>query len=62
MCIHTLDHVQVESESEVHEEQVPEVLKGPQASNCVDTNIAFEQGKPRPVHPTNHSWFFFQLL
>jgi hypothetical protein len=51
MFLHTLDHVQVESESEVQKEQVPEVFEGPQATSCMDTNIDFEQGKPRCIPP-----------
>jgi hypothetical protein len=42
MCMHTLDHMQVELESEVQEEQVLEVFEGPQATSFVNTNIAFE--------------------
>jgi hypothetical protein len=38
MFMHTLDHVQAESESIVQEEQIPEVFEGPQVSSGEDTN------------------------
>jgi hypothetical protein len=47
--MHVLDHVQVEPESEIQEEQAPEEFEGPQAPSVVNTNIAFEQGKPRCI-------------
>jgi hypothetical protein len=40
-----VDHA--EPKSEIQEEQVRTEYGGPQATSCVDTNIAFEQGKPR---------------
>jgi hypothetical protein len=49
MFMDMLDHVQTESKSEVPEEQVSEMFKGPQMTNCVDTNIAFEQDKLRCI-------------
>jgi hypothetical protein len=49
--MHALYHVQAEPESGVQEEQVSEVFEDPQATSCVDTNIAFEQGKPRCITP-----------
>jgi hypothetical protein len=49
MFKHMLDHVQTEQESEVWEEQVPEMFGDSQASGGEDTNIALEQGKPRCI-------------
>jgi hypothetical protein len=47
--MHTLDHVQAAPESEVQEEQAPEVFEGPQTPSFVDTNIFPEQGKPQCI-------------
>jgi hypothetical protein len=49
--MHTLDHMQMEPESDVQEEQVLEVFEGPQASNFMDTNIFPKQGKPQCILP-----------
>jgi hypothetical protein len=49
MFMHTVDHVQTEPGSEVQDEQVPEVFEGSQMTSCVDTNIAFKQGKSRCI-------------
>jgi hypothetical protein len=46
MFMHTLDHVQAEPKLEVQEEHVQKEHGGPQATSCVDTNIAVEQSKP----------------
>jgi hypothetical protein len=47
--MHTLDHVQAEPETEIQEKQAPKVFEGLQVSSVVNTNIAFEQGKPRCI-------------
>jgi hypothetical protein len=44
-----LDCALVEPESEIQKEQSSGEYGGPQATCCVDTNIAFEQGKPRCI-------------
>jgi hypothetical protein len=49
--MHMLDYMQAEPESEVKEEQLPEVFEGPQAPNFVDTNIFPEQDKPWCIPP-----------
>jgi hypothetical protein len=51
MFMHTLDHVQAEPKLEVQEEHVQKEHGGPQATSCVDTNIAVEQSKPRCIPP-----------
>jgi hypothetical protein len=51
MFMQTLDHVRAGLESEVQEEQVPEVFDGPQAISCIDTHISFQQGKPQCIPP-----------
>jgi hypothetical protein len=51
MFMHMLDHVQAEPNSEVQEQQVPEVFDSPHATSCMNTNIAFEQGKSRCIPP-----------
>jgi hypothetical protein len=43
----TLDHV--ESKSEIQVEQVQKEYGGTQATSCVDTNLALDQGKPRCI-------------
>jgi hypothetical protein len=40
-----------EPTAEIQAEQVQWVFKGPQASNCNDANIVFEQGKPCCITP-----------
>jgi hypothetical protein len=42
-----VDHT--ETKSEIQEEQVWKEYGGPQATSCVDTNIASEQGEPRCI-------------
>jgi hypothetical protein len=44
--MHWLDHVFAEPKSGIQYEQISEVFGGPQVTSCMDTNIAFEQGKP----------------
>jgi hypothetical protein len=58
MFMHILDHVHAEPKLEVHEEQVLEVFERPQAIRCVDTNIAFEQGKPQYIPPYSLTFIF----
>jgi hypothetical protein len=61
MCTHMLDRVQPEPELMVQEEKVLEVFEGPQETSCMDTNIAFEQGKPRCITPQSLTLFFKSL-
>jgi hypothetical protein len=49
--MHSLDRVLAEPKSEVQEEQIPEVFKGPPGPSFMDTNILSEQGKPRCISP-----------
>jgi hypothetical protein len=53
MFMHTLDHVQAESESEVYKEQVQEVFEGPQVISCEKANISLfpEQASPGASNP-----------
>jgi hypothetical protein len=50
VCAYAIDHV--EPESEMEKELVQGALGGPQASNCVDTNLSLTQRKPRCIPPT----------
>jgi hypothetical protein len=49
--MHTIDIDRAEPKTEVQVEQVQKVYGGPQATSRADTNIAFEQGKPRCITP-----------
>jgi hypothetical protein len=62
MFMHTLDHVQAELESDVQEEQVLEVFEGPQATSCIDTNIAFKQGKPGASHQLSLTFLLITIF
>jgi hypothetical protein len=41
-----LDCTLAEAESEIQEQQTSSEFSGPQATSCVDTNLALDQGKP----------------
>jgi hypothetical protein len=43
LCAYAIDHV--EPESEIQEEQSLGEYGGSQATSCVDTNLALDQGK-----------------
>jgi hypothetical protein len=43
-----VDHAELKAE--IQEEQSLGEYGGPQATSCVDTNLALDQGKPRASH------------
>jgi hypothetical protein len=47
VCVYAIDHVELESE--IQEEQSSGEYGGPQAISCVDTNLAWDQGKPQCI-------------
>jgi hypothetical protein len=47
VCAYAIYHV--EPESKIQEEQSSGEYGGPQATSCVDTNLALDQGKPRCI-------------
>jgi hypothetical protein len=47
VCAYVIYHV--EPESKIQEEQSSGEYGGPQATSCVDTNLALDQGKPRCI-------------
>jgi hypothetical protein len=51
-----------EPKSEVQEEQSSVEYGGPQATSCVDTNLALDQGKPRCIPPKSLSFVFESLF
>jgi hypothetical protein len=56
----TVDHA--EPKPEIQAEQVQWMFGGPQASNCEDTNLALNQGKPRRIPPKSLSFIFKTLF
>jgi hypothetical protein len=60
--MHTLDHVQVEPESEIQEEQVQKEYDGPPIPSCMGANIVCEQGKPRCIPPKSLTFPLIQYL
>jgi hypothetical protein len=44
VCADAIDHM--EPESKIQEEQSSGKYGGPQATSCVDTNLAWDQGMP----------------
>jgi hypothetical protein len=44
VCADAIDHM--EPESKIQEEQSSGEYGGPQATSCVDTNLAWDQGMP----------------
>jgi hypothetical protein len=56
--IYSLDHVHAEPESEVQVEEVQKKYGGLQATSYVDTNISFEQDKPRCIPPLSLAFIF----
>jgi hypothetical protein len=57
MFMHMIDHMQAEPESEVQEEQLPEVFEGPQATSCMDTNIFQSKASPGASHQLSLTFF-----
>jgi hypothetical protein len=57
--MHTIDLDRTELELEIQGSN-PMRCGGPQVTSCVDTNIAFEQGKPGASHPILD--FYFELI
>jgi hypothetical protein len=60
--MHTVDHVQAEPELGVQKEQVSEVSESPQATSCMDTNLALDKDKPRCIPPIILSFSFNHYL
>jgi hypothetical protein len=58
--MHSLEHVYVESELEVQEEQDRE-FEGPQALSCEEANIFFFLSKANPGASHHFSWLLFVL-
>jgi hypothetical protein len=55
-----VDHA--DPKSEFQAEQVQGVFGGPQASNCVDTNIVVIKSSPNASHPILNFYFLINIF
>jgi hypothetical protein len=60
--MHTIDIDRVELKTEVQVKQVQKVYSGRQATTCVDTILALDQGKPWCITPSSMIFILINIF